>query len=148
MAKIGFYCLLLALIIAGCTRPKDLQYVDFENVKVLKWGLQQSEVGVDIRFYNPNHQSVQLKQAAVDIFVNNEKLGHSTLDTLIHIPKRDTFSIPVVLQVETMTAASNIIRSLSDTATLIKLEGQAKLGKGGVFFNYPIRYEGIQRLRP
>jgi len=122
--------------------------VDFDNVKVLQWGLQQSKVGVDIRFYNPNRQTVQLKQASVDIFVNSQKLGHTDLDTLIHIPKRDTFSIPLVLQVETMTAATNIIRSLSDTATLIKLDGQAKLGKGGVFFNYPIRYEGVQRMKP
>jgi hypothetical protein len=28
----------------------------------------------------------------------------------------------------------------------VKLDGNARVGRGGIFINYPIKYEGMQKL--
>lgn len=146
MIKSLLPALLIALFACACAKPKDLEYVDFQNIQVLQVGLQESSVGMDIRLFNPNRQQIQLRKADVDVYINNQFLGKTSLDTLIQIPKRDTFSIPVVLKIGTLSAATNLLQYLSDTSTLIRLEGNARFGKAGVFFNYPIKYEGRKKI--
>jgi LEA14-like dessication related protein len=137
----------MALSILSCAKPKDLEYVDFKNLKVLQWGLLESTVGMDIEFYNPNRYQIQVKKADVDVYINNSFLGKSTLDSLIRIPGKDTFMIPVLMRVQTTGAVANIIRLASDSAVMIKLEGHASFGRNGLFVNYPVKYEGLQRIK-
>lgn len=147
MKKYLYPALLGVLVFGSCTRLEDLKYVDFQNVRMLSLGVQQSKVGMDIRFYNPNRQQIQMKDAMVDVYINNQFLGKTTLDSTIRIPRRDTFAIPIVLLVETLTAGAGLLNSLGDTSVLVRFEGNAKLGKGGVFVNYPIKYEGKQTVK-
>ena len=135
------------LLMFSCAKPKDLEYVDFKNLKVLKWGFSESTVGMDIDFYNPNKSGLQMKKADVDVYINNTYLGKSTLDSLVRIPGRDTFSLPVTMRVQTGGALTNILRIVADSSVLIRMEGNASFGKGGVFLNYPIKYEGRQRIK-
>jgi LEA14-like dessication related protein len=145
--KIGFLYALLVVALFACAKPKDLEYVDFKNLKVLKWGFKESTVGMDILFFNPNKSKLQLKKADVDVYINNTYLGKSTLDSLVRIPARDTFLLPVTMRVETGGALTNILRIVTDSSVMIKMEGNATFGKGGVFLNYPIKYEGSQRIK-
>jgi len=48
---------------------------------------------------------------------------------------------------ETVSAVSGILQSISDTSVLVKLDGKALVGRSGVFFNYPIKYEGNQKIK-
>ena len=146
MKILASFALISSLLIVSCTKPKDLEYVDIQNVRLLKMGLKEAEVGIDLRFFNPNRQRVQMKDAQVDVFINDQFIGKSTLDSTVDIPKRDTFLVPVKLKVETLATASNLIQSIGDSAVLIRLDGKAKLGKSGIFFNYPVKYETRQKL--
>jgi LEA14-like dessication related protein len=137
----------LVMLMLSCAKPKDLEYVDFQNLKVLKWGLLESTVGMDISFYNPNKGKLQLKNAQVDVFINDIYLGKSTLDTLVRIPARDTFLLPVTMKVGTGSALTNILKIVSDSSVLIRMDGNASFGKAGVFVKYPIKYEGRQRIK-
>ena len=130
--------------IASCAKPKSFDYLGFDNVKILKWGLQETTVGMDVMFYNPN-SALQLKKAAVDVHINRKYLGRSVIDSLISIPKNDTFIIPMVMKMETVSAVSGILKSVSDSTVLVKLDGTATIGKSGIFLNYPIKYEGSQK---
>ena len=78
--------------------------------------------------------------------MNNELLGHSLLDSVINIPKRDTFFIPLEVTVQTLGTASRMVQSLADTSVMLKVTGTARLGKSGVYMNYPINYEGKQSM--
>ncbi len=118
----------------------------FEQVKVLSWGFKESVVGFQVKLFNPNKYGMQLKQANVDIHLNGTFLGHSDLDTLLRIPGNDTFYVPVKMTVETNSAIQGLMASTRDTAVIIKIEGKARIGKGGMFFNYPIKYEGKPNL--
>jgi LEA14-like dessication related protein len=145
--KKGLLFTSVILILVSCAKPKDLEYVDFSNLKVLKWGLLESTVGMDISFYNPNKSGLQLKKADVDVYINNTFLGKSLLDSLIRIPGRDTFLVPVTMRVQTGGALTNILRLMTDSTVMIRMEGNASFGKGGVFLNYPIKYQGMQKIK-
>ena len=136
--------LLVILIFAACAKPKNFDYLGFDNVKILKWGIKETTVGMDVKFYNPN-SALQLKKAEVDVEINKKYLGRTVIDSLINIPKKDTFIIPMTMNIETVSAVSGILQSVSDSSVLIKLDGKATVGRGGIFFNYPIKYEGMQK---
>ena len=130
-------------IFTSCAKPKEFEYLGFDNIKVLKWGLQETTVGLDVKFYNPN-SALQLRRAEVDIEVNKNYLGRTVIDSTIHIPRKDTFIIPMTMKIGTVSAVSGILKSVTDSTVLVKLDGKATVGKSGIFFNYPIRYEGNQ----
>jgi LEA14-like dessication related protein len=132
--------------IASCTKPKDLTFIDIQHIRMLKFGLNESEVGLDVRFYNPNKQRVQLKDAIAKVYVNSTYLGDTRMDSMIPVPKRDTFSVPLVLTIKTMSTVSKAMQTLADTTVNIKVEGTVKMGKAGIFRTFPIVYDKVQRV--
>ena len=100
-----------------------------------------------VKLFNPNPYSLQLKRAEVDIAINGKPAGHSLLDSTIFIPGRDTFYVPVALQVDLKSLFSNALQLLmgKQNAT-ITLDGRVKIKKGMFTFNRPFHYEGKQDL--
>jgi len=140
---------LLPLLTVACAKPTGFDYLGVKNLKVLSFGLKQSTVAADVEYYNPNKYPVTMKGAAVDVYVNNNYFGKSTLDSTIQIPKKDTFSIPVVLQVDMNGTVMGLLQTLTagTDSVLVKLDGKAKIGRSGIYINYPIHYEGKQKIK-
>ncbi len=138
--------IIVAAIFASCAKPKDLEFIDIQNIRMVKMGITESLIGVDIRFYNPNKQSVKLKDAAAKVYVNSSFLGDTRMDSTVSVPRRDTFSVPLVLKVQTATALAKMIETAKDSAVTVRVEGSVKMGKAGVFVNYPIKYEKLQSM--
>ncbi|HYE55686.1 MAG TPA: LEA type 2 family protein [Chitinophagaceae bacterium] len=137
-------CCLLAF--TQCGKPKEPDYIDFQNLRIEKASLEESVIRLDIRYYNPNKFKMQLKEASMDVYFNNKFLGHSTLDSLINIPKKDTFSIPVSMQVKMKDLLGNAAQLLINPNVMVKLQGNARVGRSGIFANVPINYEGMQKI--
>lgn len=137
---------MIVAVIASCAKPKDLEFVDIQNIKMVKWGFSESLVGLDVRFYNPNKQRVQLKDAIAKVYVNSSFLGETNMDSTVAVPKNDTFSVPLVLKVQTATALAKMMETAKDSAVNLRVEGTVKMGKGGMFLTYPIKYEKLQSL--
>lgn len=140
---------LLPLILAGCAKPSGFDYLGVKNVKVVQFGLKESTVALDVEYYNPNKFPVTMKRANVDVYVNNNYFGKTTLDSTIKIPKRDTFFLPVILKVDMNTTVMQLIQALGqgEQEVKVKMDGNARIGRGGIFINYPIKYEGMQKLK-
>lgn len=136
--------LALIAMTAACTKPKDLEFIDIGNIHLIKMGLTQSEVGLDVRLYNPNNQRVQLKDAATKVYVNSTYIGDTRMDSTVMVPRRDTFSVPLVLSLNTLSGISKIAQSLSDSMVNVKVEGSVKMGKAGVFKSFPVKYDKMQ----
>ena len=141
--------LLLPLLAVSCAKPTGFDYLGVRNFRVMKFGLKESTVGADVEYYNPNKYPVTMKGAAVDVYVNNNFFGKTTLDSAIQIPKKDTFLLPVVLKVNMNNTAIGLLKTLASgsDSVFIKLNGSAKIGRGGLFINWPIRYEGMQKIQ-
>jgi len=134
------------LFLFSCGSVKEPDFKSIENVRISKFGLNESTFSLDLRYFNPNKFRIKLQNAEGDAWIENNFLGHFSMDTLIHIPANGEFSLPVKLQVDMGKIFKNSLVAFLAKEVVVKIEGKARLGKGLVFINYPIRYEGKQNL--
>ena len=92
--------LLLTLLLFSCSTPKELEYRNFNNFTVDKFGFAATAIKMDLVYYNPNNFGLQLKSLALDIFLDNNYVGHTTQEQFVSIPKREEFAIPVKIDVD------------------------------------------------
>ncbi|MGH2647602.1 MAG: LEA type 2 family protein [Ginsengibacter sp.] len=134
-------CLSISLAILSCSSPKELEYRSFHNFSVQKLGFNNSTVSLDIVYYNPNNFGMQLRNSDLDIFIDGSLLGHSSFDTLIKIPRRDTFTLPVKFDVNMQNIYKNAWSTLTGSEVTVKLAGKIRIGKANVFMSFPVNYE-------
>jgi LEA14-like dessication related protein len=119
----------------------------YDNVRLEKAGLRESIIAADLRFYNPNKYALQLRSADMDVFMNDRFLGHTSLTTPMTVAARDTSSIPIRMQLSAKDLITHTARLLVEPEVLLKVKGGARVGKGNLFVNVPIDYEGKQRIQ-
>ena len=105
-------------------------------------GLQYSAVKLDLLYFNHNKFRLKLKKAEGDAWLDGNSLGHFTLDTLIHIPARDSFRLPLKLKMDMKDFIANMRMAISGKDAFLKVEGIARAGKSVFYGDYPIKYEG------
>lgn len=125
----------------SCSSPKELEYRTFNNFSIQSLGFNKSTVSLDIEYYNPNNFGMQLRNSDLDIFINGNLLGHSSFDTLIRIPRRDTFNLPVKFDVDMRNIFTNAVNAFTGKEVTVKLTGKLKIGKANVFMSLPVNYE-------
>ncbi len=141
-----FVIIALNLFMSSCREPKELEYRDFKNFKVDKFGLAFSTVKVDLVYYNPNKFGLQLKRTDLDIYIDNNYLGHTAQDFQITIPRTGEFILPLSMEVDMKNAYKNSLPALSGKEVLVKVIGKVKVGKANVFKSFNVNYEGLQRF--
>ena len=122
------------------------KYFGYQNFRFEKMGLKNNILAADVKLYNPNRYPLQLKSASMDVYMNNSYLGHSSLDSLIILPAKDTSYVPLRLEASTKDILSHSFKIFMNPDVKIKITGNAKAGRGGFFINVPIDYEGMQRI--
>lgn len=141
---------LLCFVLFSC-KTKPLEYISFDHFKVVKLGFPNSTIGLNVTCYNPNKFGLTLNRLESDVYINKEFLGKAILDSSISVPRMDTFFIPVKMDVKmggTMNSILQLMNSSADSTTLlIKLDGKARVKKGGLVINYPISYEEMKVLK-
>ncbi|KIC90136.1 hypothetical protein HY58_12300 [Flavihumibacter sp. ZG627] len=135
------------LVMVGCRQPQIPEYQAFENFRINSMGLKESVVSADLKYYNPNDFALQLKGADLGVTLNDKAVGRSVLDTLIIIPRKDTFLLPVKMKVDMKQLFNNALALLMNSEIDVKVNGTVKLGKSGVFFNMPVNYSGKQQVQ-
>ena len=141
-----FAPLLIAFLLGSCAKPLAPKYLGYENFRLAKASFGTSILATDIKLYNPNRYPLQLKSANLDVYFNNNFLGHSSLDTLITLPAKDTTLIPLQMEAKAKDLLSNAFKLLFNPDVRVKITGSAKAGRSGIFINVPLDYEGTQRI--
>jgi LEA14-like dessication related protein len=146
--KKGMYAFGLAalVLLLACSKPIAPDYRGIDNFRINSLGVGESAVSADLKYYNPNSFKMKLKYGETSVYLNNRFIGKTILDTLTEIPARDSFLIPVSMKVDMKQFYSNALDILLNNEVTIKLDGFAKLGKGLIFFDVPIKYEGKQKI--
>lgn len=129
------------IICCSCSSPKALEYITYHNFSIQTLGFNNSAVTLDLEYYNPNNFGLQLKNTDLDIFINGNRFGHSLSDSLIRIPRRDTFLLPIKFDVDMQNFLKNAWYTLLGKEVVVKLSGKMKVGKGNVFLSFPINYQ-------
>lgn len=138
--------LAVLLVMAGCHKPEAPEYYGFQNLAIGKGAGQQTLLSATIKFYNPNPFSLQLKRAEMTLSVNGKEAGHSTLDSTVFIPKRDSFFVPVTMQLDLHSIFNNALQMLLDQKVKIACDGRVHLKRDGIPFSVPFHYEADQDL--
>lgn len=144
MKKIWFFYFAAVCALLSCTSPKALEYKTYHNFSIQSLGFTNTSISLDLEYYNPNNFGMRLKNTDLDIFVNGNLLGHSVTDSLISIPRKGTFLVPVKFNVDMKNAFKNAWNTLVGKEVLIRLSGKVKVGKGNVFMSFPVEYESKQ----
>lgn len=145
--KLFSFSLFTVIIISlfSCTQPKQLVYQDVKNFRVGNLSLSQPEVGMDLQFYNPNSYGLTLKDANIDVYINNQLIGKAALSNTFEVPGLDTFLMPVVLTADLKNIFPNALQIIFNKEVAVKLQGSVKAGKG-LFVTIPVNYQGTQKL--
>ena len=131
----------LLLTIASCSAPKALEYKTYHNFSIQKLGFNSSAIKLDLEYYNPNNFGMQLRNSDLDIFIDGNLLGHSSFDTIIKIPRNNTFILPVKFDVDMQNIFKNAWNTLTGKEVVVRLTGKLKIGKANVFMSLPVNYE-------
>lgn len=143
---IGYVYVLISLTFWGCSTPKELEYQDYKNFHLEKMGFNASRVTLDLQYFNPNNFGLQLRRTELDIYINNTFLGHSSSDTLINIPRRDTFLLPIKFDMDMKNVFKNAWNTMTGNEVTVKVTGKVKVGKANVFMSMPVNYEGKHKF--
>ncbi len=138
--------ILLPFLLVSCNVPKELEYRDFKNFAISKVGFSATSIRLDLVYYNPNGFGLQLQRTDLDIFLDNIYLGHTVQEQQITIPRQSEFAIPVSIDVDMKNLLKNGFLSLLSSEVTVKVTGSVKVGKANVYKNFPVSYEGKQRL--
>lgn len=136
----------LFFILSACSKPASPTYLGYEDFKLDQVGLNNNIISTRVKLYNPNNYPLQLKSASIDLYINDDYLGHSTLDSLIILPGKDTTHVPLRLTASAKDILSSSFKVMLNPEVKIRIKGTARAGRGGLFVNVPIDYEGKQRI--
>lgn len=145
-SPLPYICIIASIFLISCKSFKDPEFTRIDNVRVGEIGLKGSVLKLDLHYFNPNKSKLQLKYAEGDAWLDETKLGHFIMDTLIHIQPNSDFVLPVSLNVDMNYILQNALSTFSKKEVLVKIEGKARVGKSGIFIHYPISYLGKQNL--
>jgi LEA14-like dessication related protein len=142
MKRIFILFFILSGIIFSCKKPQSFDYKGMKNFKIDKLGFDYSTISMDLIYFNPNNFGVDLKQVDCDVYLDNRFAGKYLLDTSLHINKNAEFSLPSKLDVDMQKLFKNSLSLLINKEVLVTLKGTTKIGKAGVYINFPFKYEG------
>jgi len=123
-----------------------LEYRDYRNFEIEGLDFNNSHIKMDLEYFNPNNFGLQLKRTDLDIFLNNNFLGHSSSDSLINIPRKNSFILPIKFDVDMQNIIKNAWNTLACNEVTLKVTGSVKVGKANVFMSMPVNYEGKQKF--
>lgn len=137
----------LLIFLSSCQSVQDPEFRNVDNIRFGGFSKTGSTVSLSVHYYNPNNMRLKLKEAKGKAWIDDQYVGDFKMDTLIHIPARGEFSLPVTLEVKTDQLLKNSLLTFLNKEVTVKMEGKAKVGKGIFFISYPIKYEGKQDLK-
>ena len=121
-------------------------YRGIESVIITKISINESRIAGNVIFYNPNNFHLQLKHADVTISINDKFAGHCIIDSTIQIPKRDSFLIPVSVNIDLKNIMSNALQLLLNGKVKVNADGFVRLKKSVIGFKVPVHFEQYERV--
>jgi LEA14-like dessication related protein len=140
------FLLLSFLSITACRQPEIPEYQALENFSLGRIGMKETVVSADLKYFNPNNYELQFRRADLAIAINDRPVGNTVLDTLIRIPKKDTFYVPVQMKVNMKQLLGNALSLLMNDELDVKVNGTIRMGRSGFFMNIPVNYQGKQKI--
>ncbi|MCB0510340.1 MAG: hypothetical protein H6579_01710 [Chitinophagales bacterium] len=132
--KLGYLFLLLLSISCNFSGVKDLELQEFSKVEVREFKKKNVQIYTNLRFLNPNENSIKVVYAEFDVFVNGKDIGTFISKKEKSIAGKGLYEIPIVVDFLPEDAFKNLdygIKKIkSDVACDVKLVGYLKTLSG------------------
>jgi LEA14-like dessication related protein len=138
--------LFLIFLLTSCRSPQDLQFREFNNLQLEKFGFTASTLKVNLIYFNPNNFGMELNRTELDIYLDSTFLGHSSQELQVPIPKKDVFTIPLRVDLDMKNLLKNGLISIMNKEVAIRAIGNVKVGKAGVYKNFKVDYTTKQQI--
>ena len=149
MKKLRFLVLVATLLSTGSCMKKveNPEFLGVEDFKVHSLGKSVSQLNMRLRFFNPNGFPMELRKADVDVSIEGKPLGKTLLDTVIQIPAKDSFLVPVKMALEMKTVLPNLWSLAAKEDVLLGMVGTVRVKRSGISVTIPVNYSGRQKIR-
>jgi LEA14-like dessication related protein len=137
---------IFGILLSSCSKMKAPEFRSIENFRIDSAGLVSSKVRLDVLLFNPNNFSVKLKETASNFYIDSTYLGQLTQDSVVSIAANSSFVVPLTGTVQVNKLLNNGLAILLNKKVLVRAEGNTKVGKAGLFINYPFHFQEMQSL--
>ena len=147
--KNGYWIIFAVFLTAtfSCRQPKPLEYRKTSDLKFNSLRFPNSEITLRLELYNPNSFRVKVKNADIDVYINDSYIGKVlVVKGRCLIPRESPFELPVKLAVDLNQVLPNAAKLLFDRTVIVKVSGKIRAGKHGIFINVPVYYESKQQV--
>lgn len=145
---INYLSCTIVICFISCSQPMAPEYLGFHNFSVQAFNLDQSLLHADLSFYNPNSFPMEFKKGDVNVFLDDKLANHFVMDSTINIPKKDTFYVPLNLNISPKLLIGSALHMLMNNNKIkVRLEGSIRVKRSGLSFNVPIQYEAMEQIR-
>lgn len=134
----------LAFLLPSCMKYQDIKFVGVGDVKLGKIAMNETTMDMNLIFNNPNKMGATLNNAGGQAWIQDIYVGDFLLNEDVKIPAKSDFSVPVRLKLNLKDVLKNSFNLLMQDSVTLKVDGNAKLSKGTLIKNFPLKYSGKQ----
>jgi LEA14-like dessication related protein len=131
----------------GCKTGEAPVYKTYQNFQLQKLSLDTSVVQTELVFFNPNDFAAKLKRANGQVYIENIFAGNFALDSLIQIPAKGNFVVPVRFKMGMKDFMKNALSLLFKSELEFWVKGMARVGRGLFAKNIPIDFKTMQAIK-
>lgn len=139
----------ILILFSQCSRPDQTpEFIAMENIEVSKVTSKEAIISANAKFYNPNDQSIKLKQVVIDLEVDDRKVGSIDQEIKLKIPAKDYFSVPLnaAFNIRDIGLLNGIISVLGGKPVRVRYKGYVKVAVHGYTTKVPIDFEEDIRM--
>lgn len=139
--------ILLTFLLVSCADMIDPDFEDVENFKLGKVQVDRTTISADIRLRNPNRFGLHLKTISCEVYMDSTHLGHFQNSADLKIPRQASFSLPVKGEVQTLKLMDYSKKALFGEPAYIRVYGQARVGRFGIYRTVPFEYKDTIKIK-
>src|SRR3954454_4010091 len=117
--KYWYAYLLFVVMIASCANVKDPEFRRIDHFGLRKIGLQQTTIGFNVTYFNPNNFGVNVKEAEADVYMDSVYMGKFTQDSTVPVQRNSEFSVPFSGSISMQKALQLNLTNIGDRDVLI-----------------------------
>lgn len=125
----------------GCQKPEAPDFKSIDNIDISLNGFASADLKCDARFYNPNDNTITLKNVNLDIDVDGKFLTNINREYDLKLEPNADFSIPVKANIPFKNVdLKDVMAIMKNTVgeKAFRFRGNIRVKMYGLNFNIPI----------
>jgi LEA14-like dessication related protein len=142
--RIYHFLLLALLVLVSCDGIEDLQLQSQPEVEFKGMNKGSLELDLIVQITNPNKQSFKVKNAAFEIFVNDQNVGSTSMTDQIKINGNSTeeYRFPMAVKLNGKDLSFSLILNTVFQKTIhLKIDGNIRAGNLFINQRFPVIWE-------